>query len=446
MNPARASLLALALLACAGRREGGDEQGAVPDAATLPRGDLPTLHPSDPARAEAGRRFLFDEWPGGGLVPAAAIYNLPLVWGTGPLAADDMWLEFERRYGFFRAPGAELPLGFHATADGQISLSCLACHADRGPAGEILVGAANRRLDFRRLFADGQALADLFGVEAPTGSIVEGLQVAPGALDAIGLGFQLTTEGSGLNQRYGFQQSAAWWSQRVKRRQFADGDSQVENWRTTMATLVAFGWSEERISSYDETFKDLQQYLFSLAPPAWSGAPPDAALVAAGEALFDATCARCHGVYHGGQAAFPDRVVALAEIGTDPLRAEAMGAAEVAALNASWFAVPGPFEDTAGYLAPSLLGVWATAPYFHNGSVPDLAGVIDSSDRPAIWQLDDPPAYDEARVGWAASAAVAGDPRAYDTAIPGLGNGGHTFGDGLDGAERAALLAYLKTL
>ena len=35
---------------------------------------------------------------------------------------------------------------------------------------------------------------------------------------------------------------------------------------------------------------------------------------------------------------------------------------------------------------PPLDGVWATAPYLHNGSVPTLEAVLKSSDRPALWQ------------------------------------------------------------
>jgi endo-cleaving rubber dioxygenase len=44
-------------------------------------------------------------------------------------------------------------------------------------------------------------------------------------------------------------------------------------------------------------------------------------------------------------------------------------------------------KDVIGYLAPPLYGVWATAPYFHNGSVPNLRLVLSpSSARPVIWQ------------------------------------------------------------
>ena len=43
-------------------------------------------------------------------------------------------------------------------------------------------------------------------------------------------------------------------------------------------------------------------------------------------------------------------------------------------------------QDIIGYQAPPLYGVWATAPYFHNGSVPTIEEVLNSSERPQIWQ------------------------------------------------------------
>ncbi len=43
-------------------------------------------------------------------------------------------------------------------------------------------------------------------------------------------------------------------------------------------------------------------------------------------------------------------------------------------------------EKTVGYVTPPLHGVWASAPYFHNGSVPDVWGVLDPDSRPAVWR------------------------------------------------------------
>ncbi len=104
--------------------------------------------------------------------------------------------------------------------------------------------------------------------------------------------------------------------------------------------------------------------------------------------------------------------------------------------------------------ASPLVGVWATAPYLHNGSIPDLVGLLDSSQRPAGWQRlgAEEADYDPARVGWRFTAAIGGDPdtlegrRVYDTSRPGLSNAGHSYGDVLSETERADLLAYLKTL
>jgi mono/diheme cytochrome c family protein len=43
-------------------------------------------------------------------------------------------------------------------------------------------------------------------------------------------------------------------------------------------------------------------------------------------------------------------------------------------------------EKTSGYVTPPLHGVWASAPYFHNGSVPTVWDVLKPADRPAVWR------------------------------------------------------------
>ncbi len=122
-----------------------------------------------------------------------------------------------------------------------------------------------------------------------------------------------------------------------------------------------------------------------------------------------------------------------------------------------------------GYVAPPLVGIWATAPYFHNGSVPTIETVLNSKSRPGIWERpnDDPHAYNLESVGMAyrelsreefeqSAAAAAGkvflakeavDHGAmYDTAAHGHGNMGHTFGDSLSNDERMAIIEFLKSL
>jgi cytochrome c peroxidase len=126
-----------------------------------------------------------------------------------------------------------------------------------------------------------------------------------------------------------------------------------------------------------------------------------------------------------------------------------------------------PSKD--GYVAPPLVGVWASAPYFHNGSVPTIEAVLNSEIRPEIWARDnhDPYAYDLEKVGMRyrslsraefeqRAEGVAGKPflsqaaidhgTIYDTKAFGHGNMGHPFGDRLTAAERRAVIEFLKSL
>lgn len=125
----------------------------------------------------------------------------------------------------------------------------------------------------------------------------------------------------------------------------------------------------------------------------------------------------------------------------------------------------------AGYLAPPLVGIWASAPYFHNGSVPTLRQVLDSTTRAPLWQRDntDPFAYDYDETGLAhtrvdmtaAQYDALGDllsdldpldrqrvdHRAiYPTHHTGKSNAGHTFGDAMNEAERCAMIDFLRSL
>jgi hypothetical protein len=114
--------------------------------------------------------------------------------------------------------------------------------------------------------------------------------------------------------------------------------------------------------------------------------------------------------------------------------------------------------DRGGYQAPPLDGVWATAPYFHNGSVPTVYQVLNSKARPKVYTRSyrtEKEDYDPTRLGWKITV-LDGSPdsklsgferrKIYDTTQPGRGNSGHPFGDKLTDDERMAVIEYLKTL
>lgn len=117
-----------------------------------------------------------------------------------------------------------------------------------------------------------------------------------------------------------------------------------------------------------------------------------------------------HGPAHGayGEApTYPNRVVELGTIGTDPLLAEVYRKYPEyhTWYNSSWYAQePHKAElipTSNGYIAPPLDGVWATAPYLHNGSVPTLEDLLNSPQRPAYWRRSfDSSDYDSAKLGW----------------------------------------------
>ncbi len=163
-------------------------------------------------------------------------------------------------------------------------------------------------------------------------------------------------------------------------------------------------------------------------------------------------CATCHGTY-GPDGRYPNLLVPASAVGTDARYAEQFTARGRLTdwFNRSWYAGAGNstarMAPTRGYVAPPLDGVWATAPYLHNGSVPTLAALLDSRRRPARWRRDfESDAYDLTAVGWPYTDGSAGDAATYDTAQRGYGNGGHAYADALDDGQRRALLEYLKTL
>jgi hypothetical protein len=257
-----------------------------------------------------------------------------------------------------------------------------------------------------------------------------------------------------------------WWRAKKKNALFFNGMARGDH-RGTMAlatgTCVDDVTEAERV---DGLFKDMQAYVGTLTAPVYKR-PIDAALAAQGKTIYTTTCAGCHGTYGSdptddAKDTYPNLLFTLDLIGTDPAVAN-MGVVHAPEFvdwyNGSFYgkitrAVPNdPFP---GYMAPPLDGIWATAPYLHNGSVPTIDLVLNSKARPAVWKrVDfDDTHYDENALGWpwqrppyTQAAAPANEQKfIYDTSYWSQSNAGHTFGDSLSDAERRSVLEYLKTL
>jgi hypothetical protein len=97
------------------------------------------------------------------------------------------------------------------------------------------------------------------------------------------------------------------------------------------------------------------------------------------------------------------------------------------------------------YAARPLYGIWAAAPYLHNGSVPTLYHLLLPPElRPKTFALS-AREYDPVRLGFVVDTACAQQDCLVDTTRTGDGNGGHLWGTDLSESDRIALLEYLKT-
>ncbi|HEX8029637.1 MAG TPA: hypothetical protein VF491_14285 [Vicinamibacterales bacterium] len=245
----------------------------------------------------------------------------------------------------------------------------------------------------------------------------------------------------------------------------------------------------------------LNPFIDNLPPSPYPFASVDLPRAREGKALFKEHCSSCHAsrnqtIYPVSTLGVdPNRTMVNTSVSRYGLSALVTEACSIYGMNhkgepgADWCVPKGDWqarldeyfrdtprrvaEGTNGYKADVLHGIWAQAPYLHNGSVPTLGQLVCAATRPQKF-LRGNLYYDEALVGfeWLTRPTArysANDTmliKEYDTTIPGKANSGHTFGanlcpdtSGLDPArdrkaieERllksqvGALLAYLKTL
>jgi mono/diheme cytochrome c family protein len=112
-------------------------------------------------------------------------------------------------------------------------------------------------------------------------------------------------------------------------------------------------------------------------------------------------------------------------------------------------------RDDLVYKARPLNGIWAAAPYLHNGSVPTLDALLSPEEdaRPKTFYLGSK-VFDPVKVGYDGKEIPGAT--LYDTSKPGNANTGHWFRNGptgkgvigpaLSADERAQLIEYLKSL
>lgn len=237
----------------------------------------------------------------------------------------------------------------------------------------------------------------------------------------------------------------------------------------------------------------IENQLQLLRPPVWPTAvlgAIDQAQAARGRALFVADCARCHGVQKIGDGQYAEwhmRAIPLDRIGTDPTQAVAFAAARYDASKlglgksitsaqgltyvvervkrqayrdagippSQWSQYDGNRTgDTVmpcAYKARPLVGMWATPPFLHNGTVPSVYDLL-SQTRPAHPIIGNTE-FDPKKLGVVQRQTPGAE--VIDTAMTGDSNAGHWFtndrsrpgriGPALSEAQKYDIIEYLKS-
>jgi hypothetical protein len=182
----------------------------------------------------------------------------------------------------------------------------------------------------------------------------------------------------------------------------------------------------------------------SIRPPKYPFAI-DRAAAKRGAAYFESKCASCHGGPESDK-----RLYSLAEVGTDPHRAELFTEKQaegfnkfLAELEAVGYEPPKEFgvRSTGKYFAASLGGIWARSPYLHNGSVRTMQELLTAPAQRAKTFHRGSQEYDANQMGY-----TDGGLYVFDTEGEGNSNAGHDYGTKLSAEQKRELMEYLKTL
>jgi len=442
------------------------------EAATTPStSDAP---PAGLSSAERGLWFLLNKHYMASDLKQEEFDNLWKVWPE-PLRskAENASAEERRkmafsRYGLIEMPGRTLPMGFVSDGKQGWGMNCLACHGGK-VAGESIAGLPNSHFAFQTWAQDlveyrvrflGRKRSEF----APNMAVP--LSRSNGSTNAQIFSVVFTTmRDSDLVMKpmkemhpppliHHDLDAPAFWNLKKKHNLYIDGYVSKSH-RVIMQFVMLPSNSADRIKGWDSDFEDILAFAESVQPPKYKW-PLDRELAAKGESVFNDHCASCHGTY-GKNASYPEKMVPIEDVGTDRRRLDGMPIEHRQFFEQGWISEEGKVkvvEHPVGYVAPPLDGVWASAPYFHNGSVPTLWHLLHPSDRPKVW-LRTENGYDTARGGLEVKefselpkeAKTADEKRTYfNSSLPGKSAAGHDFPNVLREEERTALLEYLKTL
>lgn len=374
-------------------------------------------------------------------------------------------------FGFLPDPNDDFPLGFKrgSTDPTRVYMTCASCHTARLPDGRIWMGAPNEALDVGRF----QIEVDKRWVAAGHPSMLSATTAANDLLTGPG---RVQAQASDTDPLVSDDIPVAY-------------DLGQRGWLSKMGTsrdlrsevyLSLFGFGagypddQHAVVPFpsDDVLASFVSFFGSLDPPAAPAGDPN--LIAKGQAVYQsAQCDSCHklgdlvdeGVVTvdpnangldrlpGADPNYPRGSVHTSAIEWATLTGASLpsgdgGTSDAGASDASVddggadagtgvgdgfqayiaFIVKHHLQisPSDGYVVPDLRGLWASAPYLHNGSV----GTLDDLLNPSA----------------ARAATFQNDGFTVDTTLSGNASYGHEFGAQLSADDKAALVAYLRSL
>ncbi|MCU0708124.1 MAG: cytochrome c [Pirellula sp.] len=363
------------------------------------------------------------------------------------------------------------PLQYVVTDSGKYVMNCFACHGG-SVYGAVYPGAPNNLYALESLteavrsikIQQGKPLAHM-----DVGSMFMPLGTSNGTSNAVMFGVALMNyRDADLNVHpsrlpaamvHHDMDAPSWWQFHRKSHIYIDGFAEKGH-KGLMQFMLVRQNGPKQFRAWEEDFRKVYAFISELRPPKYP-LPIDVEKAAEGRRLFNTHCATCHGEYGDRNettraSEYAEAIVPLEDLGTDGVRLRSLTPRHRKSYGDSWFADYGK-QDTRhevdGYVAPPLDGVWASAPYLHNGSVPSLWHMLHPEERPVVWRRR-ALAMDEQHIGLLVEeleeVPVNLEPSAkrwyFDTRVPGKSADGHDYPSILSEPERDALLEYLKSL
>jgi mono/diheme cytochrome c family protein len=296
---------------------------------------------------------------------------------------------------------------------------------------------------------------------------------------------------------------AAWWRVKKKNSLFWNGYTRGYHHGSMALASALCVENADTANHVTGEFPDVQAFVESVQAPVWPSSfkTINQTMATAGQTVFNQNCASCHGTYatnprNVAADTYPALLVNADAVGTDYVWARSGWMGNLTVMNsgvdstayaqvtslAPWDGtftpgVPAPFfNDTPpgpGYVAPPLDGLWASAPYLHNGSIPDMDSLLTPSHRPTYWtrncemqgifHAQGDPVYcskdlnqgnntgGNNNFGFNYSSTLPPNlggygKYTYDTTVWSQGNGGHTYGSSLSQSDKNNLIEYLKQI